>query len=131
MINFKLEQNLTGDENWPNISFVHIKGISGQDSVLEIKDSSEREKIIQTWNNIAVMKATSDKPTKFYIGFLKSNRSQYLKHEFTTDMEFGMRVGPEDVNFLVLPVNSEDKVNLELIEQAAETDPKYPDLILI
>lgn len=126
-----MEKGLSGDEKWPNISFVSIRGIPNQKSVSEIKDDSEQEPIIQTWNNIAVMKATSEKPIKFYIGFLKNNRSQYLKHEFTTDMEFGMRAGPEDVNFLVLPVNLEDKINLELIELTIETDPKYPDLILV
>ncbi|MFA6048189.1 MAG: hypothetical protein WC737_05280 [Parcubacteria group bacterium] len=131
MRNYKMEKKLVGDENWPNISFVSVKGVPGQESASEIKESSEREKVIQAWNNIAVMKATSEKPTKFFIGFLKGNNSQYLKHEFTTDLEFGMRVGPEDVNFIVLPVSFEDKVNLELTELTTEADPKYPDLLLV
>lgn len=131
MRNYKMEKNLSGDEYWLDISFVSIKGVPGQQSVSEIKDSSEREPIIQTWNNIAVMKAMSEKPTKFYVGFLKSKRNQYLKHEFITDLEFGMRIGPEDVNFFVLPLNLKDKINLELIKLTTENDPEYPDLILI
>ena len=131
MKNFKLEKNLTGDENWPSISFVSVKGIPGQNSVSEIEDSSEREKIIQTWNNIAVLKATSEQPTEFFLGFLKANRCQYLKHEFTTDMEFGMRIGPEDVNFFVFPKDLNSLIKLEFVEQTTEDNPKYPDLILI
>lgn len=131
MRNFKLEKNLTGDSYWPNISFVSVKGISGQESAAGIEDSSEREKIIQTWNNIAVMKATSEKPTEFFLGFFKDKKCQYLKHEFTTDMEFGMRIGSEDVNFFVFPKDLNTPIKLEIIEQTKENDPKYSDLILI
>jgi hypothetical protein len=131
MRNYKIERNLGGDEYWPDISFISVKGVLEQKSASKINDSFEREKIIQTWDNVAVMKATSDKPTKFLIAFLKDNKSRYFKQEFTTDMEFGMRIGPEDVNFMALPLNLEDKINLELIEITTEADPKYPDLILI
>jgi hypothetical protein len=131
MRNYKIEMNLGGASNWPNISFVAVRGVAGKESVSSIKDSDEREKIIQTWNNIAVMKATSEKPTKFFVGFFKEKRFQYFKHAFATNFEFGMRVGPEDVKFFVLPVNLEDKIKLELLDQTAEDDPKYTDLTLI
>lgn len=131
MINYKIEKNLGEDEYWPDISFVLVRGVPEQESVSKINDSSEREKIIQTWNNVAVMKATSDKPTKFFVGFLKDKKCRYFKHEFTTDMKFGMRVGPEDVNFFVLPVDFEDKVKLEFVEKTTESNSKYADLILI
>jgi len=131
MKNYKIENNLVGDEKWPNIPFVAVKGISKERSASGIDDVVERENVIQSWKNIAVMKATSDKPTKFYIGFLKGDLCQYLKHEFTTDMEFGMRISPEDTNFIAFPLNFEDKIQLELIDQTTENDPKYQDLILI
>jgi len=131
MRNYKVEKNLVGSENWLNTSFVSVKGVPDQKSVSETKEGSEREEVIQSWNNIAVMRVTSENPTKFFIGFFNNKTSQYLKHELTTDLEFGMRIGPDDINFMVLPVNAGDKVSLELIEQTTEADPKYTDLILI
>lgn len=131
MKNYKIEYNIGGDENWPDIARVLVKGIAGQNSASEIEDNSEREEVIQSWKNVAVMKATSDKPMNFYIGFLKDKKCQYLKHEFTTNLYFGMRVGPEDVNFFVLPTNFQDRISLELVEITTEDDPKYSELVLI
>lgn len=131
MINYKVKHNLTGSENWPNFSTVFVEGNPEAQDVSSAESSEEKERIIQSWDNIAVLKATAEKPTDFYFGFYNQAVISYLKHEFTTDLEFGVRIGSEDINFFVIPKEWGSPMELELVEKTKEDDPKYEDLIVV
>lgn len=132
MINYKLDHNLTGGEHWPALTTVFVEGV--EDATLlpnkKIK-KEEKEKIIQSWENVAVLRATSNQPTQFYIGFYNQNAISYLKHEFSTNLDFGMRRGPDDVNFFVFPKDLTTPIKLELVILTTEDDPKYTELIVL
>ena len=127
MKNYKLEKKLVGNDKWPRIGMIFVNGIQ-EEKILESKDD---EKTIQSWKNIAVMRAKSIDPVKFYIGFCKKDDMAYLDHEFETNLTFAMRIGPEDINFFVVPKIWTDKVELELIDITIESDEKYKHIILI
>ena len=127
MRNYKLEKKLTGDDKWPRVASIFVEGIE-EETQLKSRDD---EQTIQSWKNVAVMKAKSSAPVKFYIGFCKSNEIVYLDYEFETNLTFAMRIGPEDVNFFVLPKNLKNKVSLELVDITTENDEKHKDTILI
>ncbi len=127
MINYKMKNNLGGNKHWPRFSTIFVEGISGEKKL----ESSDDEKTIQSWKNIAIMKATSRVSTKFQIGFYNIKEIVYLKHEFETNLIFAMRIGPEDINFFVMPKDLNENINLELIEITTENNLKYSDVILI
>ena len=131
MINYKLTHNLIGAENWPRIATVFIKGVPNETNVSSNKLEEENEKIIQSWKNVVVLRATSKKPTEIYIGFYNQAIASFLKHEFKTNLDYAMRIGPGDINFFVFPKNLTTKINLEIIEQTTDDNPKYSNLILI
>ncbi|MCK4636233.1 MAG: hypothetical protein KAT32_05220 [Candidatus Moranbacteria bacterium] len=127
MINYKLKKDLTGNENWPRFSTIHVKGVSGEQ---ELK-SNDDEKTIQSWKNVAVMKATSSSSVKFYLGFYNEKEIVYLKNKFETNLTFAMRISSKDMNFFVMPKDLNEKIELELVEITIEDDSKYDNLILI
>lgn len=127
MINYKLENNLIGDENWPRFSGVFVKGISGETE----KDVDNNESIIQSWKNVVIMRASSESLIKFYIGYYNQKEISYLRHEFETDLTFAMRVSSEDMNFFVIPTDLKNEIKLELIEVTVEDNIKYDNVILI
>ena len=95
------------------------------------KSEEYNEAVIQSWENVAVLRALAPRPTKFFLGFAIENSVQYLKHEFETDLKFAVRLGPIDTNFFVLPRHMEDKILLEVVEITKVDDDKYKDLLLI
>ncbi|EKE19565.1 MAG: hypothetical protein ACD_8C00138G0008 [uncultured bacterium] len=131
MKNYKLEHNLIGEENWPSLPSIFVGGIAGQEDVSADNAGDENEKIVQSWKNVVILKATSEKPTEFYVGFSNYAIVCYLKHEFVTDVMYAMRISPTDNRYFVLPKNIEDKILLEMVEVTTVDDEKYKDLILI
>ena len=126
-----MEKNFIGNEAWPVIPSIFVKGIPGQADVSADNTAEENEKIIQSWKNVVVLKVASDKPVKFYLGFSNYAAVSYLKYEFETDMEFAMRIGPTDNRYLAIPKNLDDEIKLELVEITTEDDPKYKDIVLV
>ena len=134
MINYKMEHGLQDWSNWHEISSVHIDGDpNAQKFILEntAKNAFENEKVIQSWKKAAVLKATSQEPTSFYIGFYDMKMNLFLKHELKTDLTFAMRIGPYPFRYYAIPTNLETQIKLELLEISTEDDPKYKDLILL
>lgn len=131
MINYKLEKNLVGGINWPRVSMVSVQGIPVEPRLISSNTEEENEKIIQSWKNVVVLRATSEKPTEFYLGFYNRDDVAYLKHEFKTNLDFALRIGSDDINFFVFPKDLTANIKLKIVEQTKEDDPKYPDLILI
>jgi hypothetical protein len=131
MKNFKLENNLVGEDCWPKVASVYVAG-NKKAMPMDLNKSEEyNEAVIQSWEKIVVLHAMASKPTKFFVGFSDKLETKYLKHEFVTDLKFGMRIGPRNFQVLALPKNLEDKILLEVVEYARENDEKYKDLILI
>jgi hypothetical protein len=131
MLNYKQKYNLIGAENWSSLSTIFVKGISGEQDVSSDNTDEGNEKIIQSWKNVAVLRATSEQPTSFNLGFYNQAYIGYLKHGLKTNLEFGVRIGPGDVNFFVFPIDMQTPVKLELVERTTEDDTKYAELILI
>ena len=131
MINFKVENNLIGSEKWPTISSVFLTGDKKAMHLDHAKSEEYNEAVIQSLEKVVVLHAMAPKPTKFFFGFAIKNSVQYLKNEFETDLKFAVRLGPIDVNFLVLPKDLEDKILLEVVEITNVDDEKYKDLILL
>ncbi|KKQ44487.1 MAG: hypothetical protein US63_C0026G0006 [Candidatus Moranbacteria bacterium GW2011_GWC2_37_8] len=131
MKNFKLENNLIGDKNWPEIASVYVAGNKKAMPINPEKDEEYNEAVIQSWDKIVVLHAMAPKPTKFHIGFTDKFVTKYLKYDFVTDLKFAMRVGPKNFQIIALPKNMEDKIMLEVVEYTTENDEKYKDLILI
>ena len=131
MRNYKVEKKLFGSKNWKRIAMVFVNGIPSAPPLLPNATEEENEEIIQSWNNILVMKATSDRPAEFYLGFYNKNVIEYLKHKFETNLYFGMRIGPEDVNFFVFFKDLVSIIELEVIEQTTIDNSKYSNLLLI
>lgn len=131
MKNFKIENNLIGGENWPEIASAYVAGNKKAMALNPEKDEEYDEAVIQSWDKIVVLHAMSPKPTKFYIGFTDKFVTKYLKHEFETDLKFAMRVGPKNFQILALPKNIEDKILLEIVEYTTESDEKYKSLLLL
>lgn len=131
MKNYKIEKGLLGVVNWPRISMVSAKGIPTAAKLVSTNTEDENEKIIQSWNNVLVMRATSDQPIEFFIGFYKNDKIVFLKHAFKTNLDFAMRLASYDVNFFVLPTDLASVIKLEIIEKTTVDDPKYSDLILL
>jgi hypothetical protein len=131
MKNFKLENNLMGEESWPEIASVYVAGNKKAMPTNPEKDFEYNEAIAESWEKIVVLHAMSPKPTKFHIGFTDKFATKFLKHEFVTDLKFAMRVGPRNFQVLALPKKIEDKILLEMVEVTTVDDEKYKDLILI
>ena len=131
MRNLKLEHNLIGDENWPEIAGVYGAGNKKALPLNPDKDEEYNEAVIASWEKVVVLHAMAPKPTKFHIGFTDKFATKFLKYEFVTDLKFAMRVGPRNFQVLALPKNIEDKILLELVEITTVNDEKYKDLILI
>ncbi len=131
MRNFKLENNLIGKVNWPEIASVYVAGNKKAMPLNPEKDEEYNEVVIQSWDRIVVLHAMSPKPTKFHIGFTDKMVTKYLKYDFVTDLKFAMRVGPRNFQILALPKNIEDTLLLEVVEITTIDDKKYEDLILI
>lgn len=131
MKNFKLENNLIGDENWPMVASVYIAGNKKAMALNPEKDEEYNEAVIQSWDKVVVLHAMAPKPTKFCVGFTDKFATKYLKHEFVTDLKFAMRVGPKNFQIIALPKNIEDNILLEVVEYTTENDEKYKDLILL
>ena len=129
MKDMKKDKNLIGPENWPKIPIVEIKGVKEAKKLDSKMSMEEGEKVLKSWEDIAVLKASPDIP--FYVGFIAGNHSQFLKYDTeTAGGMFGMRVGPEDVKFFILPKDLKTEMNLELVEMTAIDNPKYQDLPL-
>lgn len=131
MKNFKLEHNLTGEENWPGIASAYVAGNKKAMPLNPEKDEEYNEAVIGSWEKVVVLHAMSPKPIKFRIGFTDKFSTKYLKHDFVTDLKFAMRVGPKNFQVLALPKNIEDRILLEVEEITTVNDGKYEDLILI
>lgn len=135
MKNFKLEHNLVGPpaggEKWPKVASVFLKGNKKAMPLDATKSAEHNEAVMETWEKVAVLRALAPKPTRFHFGFSTKNSVRYLKHEFKTDLKFAVRLGPNDVNFIALPEDIEDKILLEVVEITTVDDEKYKDLILI
>ena len=134
MINYKIEHGLQSWDNWHEISSVHIDGDpNAQKFVLENteENAEKNEKIIQSWKNVAVLKATSQELATFNIGFYDMKMNLLLKHELKTNLTFAMRIGPYPLRFYALPINLKNEVKLELLEITTEDDPKYEAVILL
>lgn len=131
MKNFKLENNLVGNENWPQVASVYVAG-NKKAMPLNLERGEEyNEAVRQSWEKVVVLRVLAPKPTTFHIGFTDKFVTRYLQHEFVTDLKFAMRIGPKNFQIIALPKHLEDKILLEVVEYTQVDDEKYKDLVLI
>jgi hypothetical protein len=127
MRDLKADFDLTSPDNWPHLPIVAVPG-----------DSSAVEWPPEAWSGIVVLKV-SPPDADFLIAFKNGGNMQYLRRAFSPgeygqeDGLFGMRRGPGDVEFTVLPpaLTWGDELKLEMVELTTIDDPKYPNLVIM
>ena len=130
MRNIKTERNLTGKNFWPRISYVDVQGVDSAKQRDRSVSESAQEEVIQSWLNIAVLKASPR--TDFKFGYIQGNSFEFLCETIETDPEgqFGVRVGDKDTRFFILPTDLSSTFSLELVKITDETDPDFTNLPL-
>ena len=131
MRNFKLENNLVGEVNWPKFASVFLSGNRKALHLDVLKSQEYNDAVVESWEKVAVLRVLAPEKTKFHLGFATKKSVQYSNPEFETDLKFAVRLGPSDINFFVFPENIKDKILLEVVEITTDKDEKYKDLILI
>jgi len=129
MRNIKLEQNLAGDEHWPYMATLTVTGNPAAAPVPTDATQPELEEIIQTWDEIAVLKITPDIEALF--GFIIDDHAQYLNIPIETEEgKFGVHIGDSDVTFFVFAKDTTTRPTLELVERVSLNDERYETLPL-
>lgn len=129
MKNIKIEKNLIGDKFWPAVSFVDVSGQPNTKKYPEGLSTQETEKVIQTWENVAVLEVTPNIPFKF--GYIHGNSIHYLTEVIETkDSKFAVRIGDDNVRFFVLPNSLDRNISLKVLEITKEVNENYRDLPL-
>lgn len=129
MRNIKTEKKMAGHEFWPAVAIVKVKGDPTAKKFPEEKAQPERETVVQTWQKVAVLKVTPKIP--FKVGYIHGRAVHFLNVPVETeDGAFGMRIGDDDVEFFVLPVDLSTELKLEVVEETVENNPKYRNLPL-
>ncbi len=135
MINYKLENNLQDWSAWHEVKMIEVKGDpEAQPFTLPdtVENADANEKVIQSWKKIAVFRATSQESAiAFKIGFIKDGLNLFINQDFETNLDYGMRVGPTDTIYYVLPSDLKSDIELKLVEITEENDEKYQDLIIL
>ncbi len=87
------------------------------------------EEVIQSWNEIAVLKITPN--IECYFGFMIENHAQFLNTPVETENDkFGVHIGDSDSTFLVFAKDMKTKVKLELVDRVDISDENYSTLPL-
>src|SRR3989344_5335320 len=103
-------------KRWSSIATVFVRGVAGQKERVAQNSQKENGRIVASWKNVAVLRATSDHPVMFFAGYYNTEGISFLRYELTSNLDFGMRIGPGDVNFFVFPKDLTSPLQLELIE---------------
>lgn len=129
MRNIKLEQRLDGDEFWPVMATVTVTGNYLAAPITDDMVQPQLEEVIQSWNEIAVLKITP--AVECHFGFMIENHTQFLNTPVETeDGKFGVHIGDSDTTFLVFAKDMKAKVKLELINRVDINDERYATLPL-
>jgi len=129
MRNIKLEKNLIGKAWWKGSKAVEVSGVAEAQHFPASLPEDEKEKIIQSWNTIAIFETSFPKP--FQIAFFRENEVWILKFPIETlDGKFGMRIGKHDIKFFAIDSSFLEPVQLSLVEITNEDNPRYSDLPL-
>lgn len=131
MRDLKTEKQLAGDEFWTKIPLIVVPGDPTAKAFPEGVSQEAGEKIVQTWNRIAVLKVSPvDVPALF--GFMAGDHVQYMNVPVETDKDgrLGVRVGDGDVRFFLLPQDHKQPLTMELVEVAEQDNPNYQTMPL-
>lgn len=129
MRNIKLEQNLDGDEHWPHMATVQVAGNPSAAPVAAGTAQPELETVIQSWNEIAVLRVSPD--VEFYFGFMIDDQAQFLNVPVQTrEGALGVHIGDADVTYFAFAKDMSTSLNLELVERVDQNDEHYADLPL-
>ncbi len=110
------------DQTWSEIPHVFVQG----DKSAKPRDEDPE---LKTWNRIAVMRPKPAAGTPFRPAYFNEEQKAL---KVCDDIQegitlFGMRVGPEDVNFAILAGRH---IDLELVGVFNIDDPKLKDIVL-
>ncbi|MDP4038586.1 MAG: hypothetical protein Q8P54_01285 [bacterium] len=129
MRDVKSEQNLAGDEHWPFIPVVTIKGDELAKAIPEGANQTQGEKVVQSWQKVAVLEVNPD--IEVYFGFIAGRHMQFLNVAVRKKQgQFGVRVGDGKVSFFVIPKDLQSRPSLKLITVTTTQDKAYADLPL-
>lgn len=129
MINFKIKQNLDGDEHWPGLAWVLVKGDKSEKPFPAGASQVMAEEIVQSWQQIAVLEVTPD--IDVYFGFMTDGPAYFLNVPVQRkNGRFGVHLGDGDVRFFVIPKDLKARPELKLVDVVSVSDPAYADLPL-
>lgn len=127
MRNVKIENGLDGPANWPVIPNVKVAG--NPEAKAYTSDPETEESVIRSWEQVAVLEVQPDEPCT--VGFRSGEHMQRLAHPIETqDGRFGMRIGKENVEFLVIAEDPTTHLELRVVEITDQNDPTYKNLPL-
>ncbi len=128
----KIELKLEGDQFWPRLPIVHVRGSEGAGAIPRDASDVEAEDVIKSWHEAAILRVTPA-DGRALIGFWKdAEHCQYLNVpvETTEDGLFAMRLGPTSTDFFIVPEDHKTNYMLELVEICSVDDPKYGEVAL-
>jgi hypothetical protein len=130
MKNIKIEKKLVGDKFWFKVAYVNVEGSKGAKPYTDKGSEEAIEGIVQSWEDIAVLKVTPKVPFKF--GYVHGRIINYLKSNIETDDEgrFGVHIGDDKVTFFVIPTAFDMVLTLELVARVKLDDSNYKNLPL-
>ncbi len=123
----KIELKLEGDEYWPKLTMVHVPGSAVAKPIPEGASQSEKEDVIKSWDQAAVLRVTPA-DGKALVGFwVDSEHCQYLNVpvETTGDGLFAMRIGDAAIDFFIVPEDHKTNYQLELVAVTNTENPEY------
>jgi hypothetical protein len=127
MRDIKTEQSLAGDEYWPIIPMVTVSGDSKASAIPVDATQPEGEKVIQTWQRVAVLEVTP--AAQVYLGFVAGDHMQFMNVLVElVDGKFGVRVGDGQVKFFIIPQDLKSRLELKLVEVTDMSNEKYSTL---
>jgi hypothetical protein len=105
--------------SWLPVSTVRVPGVP---------DAGDR---VEDWQTVAVLEVQPPEGVGFLVAFKNGGNMQ--RNQTPVQMRngrFGMRVGPEDVEFYALAIAPALQVEMRLVEVTTIDNPDYSDLPL-
>ena len=110
------------ERNWRGISLVAVRG-----DPEALWETERQEESIRSWSRIAVLEILGGGRGR--VGFIAGGQMKVLSGPLLFPGQFGMRIGPADVMFFILPEQFDTSPpRLRLVEQTNFDDSKYVDL---
>lgn len=140
MRDMKQEKGLGGPEHWPELPVVRVPG--DPQALPWNPERHTEDEIRDSWQKVAVLRikdtrpSCSAEPVRFtlafrtYDGHIIRLAEPLMTRRDTYNGRIGMRVGHEDVEFILIPERPTDRITFYLDYLVDLDDPAWKDLPL-